>query len=81
MIKPEMVPKEVAIKIHDMLVEHGLGWASAKLSREIAAAALNAWPGVEATENPKPPNRLSAIVSKASIILPLPEQENPNGRC
>lgn len=59
MLKPEQVPIEVANAI-------AAARKKGKSSREIAAAALNAWPG------------MWEIESDPAIILPLPT-ENTDG--
>lgn len=74
-IKQEQVPKEVAMNIHDMLVEHGLGWASAKLSREIVAAALNAWPGNGICPIPHWPGPHKEVEQRPCLILPIQEPQ------
>ena len=66
-IKPEQVPEAVARAMNDAMLREGSTF------KDIAAAALNAWPGV--FENPAGDYLL---LKRNALILPFPPQENPD---
>ena len=71
-IKAEQVPDEVETAMKDAMLREGSTF------KDIAAAALNAWPGMmTACDLRLPDGRLVHI--GGAIILPFPPQENPNG--
>lgn len=77
MIKPEQIPKSVEQKVKALVIEMGFFGAPIRdfEAREIAAATLNAWPGVCIRTRFEPDENQGGQWVKPQPMLSLPIAE------